>query len=121
MFMRAVHPGEVLKDELDELGVTPTEFARPIDVPPDQPDHRRRACRDRRHRLDFGYWFGTEPQFWLNLQSAYEIRIADAGRSSCIAIQTSNLKENSCNKWTRSGLRAMGIRDKPTSLALPNC
>ena len=51
MFMRAVHPGEVLKDELDELGVTPTEFARQIDVPPDQPDHRRRACRDRRHRL----------------------------------------------------------------------
>lgn len=29
MFMRAVHPGEVLKDEFDELGVTPTEFARP--------------------------------------------------------------------------------------------
>lgn len=56
MFMRAVHPGEVLKDELDELSVTPTEFAR--------------------------HWFGTDPQFWLNLQSAYEIRIAEekAGR-----------------------------------------
>ena len=36
MFMRAVHPGEVLKDELDELGVTPTEFARQIDVPPNR-------------------------------------------------------------------------------------
>ncbi|WP_370882008.1 HigA family addiction module antitoxin [Labrys wisconsinensis] len=32
--MRAVHPGEVLKDELDELGITPAEFARQIDVPP---------------------------------------------------------------------------------------
>ena len=33
MFRRAVHPGEVLKDELEEFGVTPTEFARQIDVP----------------------------------------------------------------------------------------
>ena len=33
MFMRAVHPGRVLKDELDELGITPTEFARQIEVP----------------------------------------------------------------------------------------
>jgi antitoxin HigA-1 len=33
MFMKALHPGEVLKDELDEIGVTPTEFARRIDVP----------------------------------------------------------------------------------------
>ena len=33
MFMRAVHPGIVLKDELEELGITPTEFARQIDVP----------------------------------------------------------------------------------------
>jgi plasmid maintenance system antidote protein VapI len=36
MFMRAVHPGEILKDELDELDVTPTEFARQIDVPPNR-------------------------------------------------------------------------------------
>ena len=36
MFMRAVHPGEVLKDELEELGVSPTEFARQIDVPPNR-------------------------------------------------------------------------------------
>ena len=34
MFMRAVHPGIVLKDELAEVGITPTEFARQIDVPP---------------------------------------------------------------------------------------
>ena len=34
MFKRAVHPGEILKEELEELGVSPTEFARQIDVPP---------------------------------------------------------------------------------------
>lgn len=79
MFMRAVHPGEVLKDELDELGVTPTEFARQIDVPPNRIGQiiagKRAVTGDT--ALRFGHWFGTEPQFWLNLQSAYEIRIAE--------------------------------------------
>ncbi|MGH7078451.1 MAG: HigA family addiction module antitoxin [Acetobacteraceae bacterium] len=84
MFMRAVHPGEVLKDELDELGVTPTELARQIDVPPNRISQiiaRKRAVTGDT-ALRFGHWFGTEPQFWLNLQSAYEIRIAEekAGR-----------------------------------------
>jgi addiction module HigA family antidote len=79
MFMRAVHPGEVLKDELDESGVTPTEFARQIDVPPNRVSQiiagKRAVTGDT--ALRFGHWFGTEPQFWLNLQSAYEIRIAE--------------------------------------------
>lgn len=48
--MRAVHPGEVLKDELDELGVTPTEFARQIDVPPNRISQIIAGKRDRRHR-----------------------------------------------------------------------
>ena len=84
MFKRAVHPGEVLKDELDELGITPTEFARQIDVPPNRISQiiagKRAVTGDT--ALRFGHWFGAEPQFWLNLQSAYEIRIAEekAGR-----------------------------------------
>ena len=84
MFMRAVHPGEILKSELEELGVTPTEFARQIDVPPNRVSQiitgKRAVTGDT--ALRFGHWFGTEPQFWLNLQSAYEILIAEekAGR-----------------------------------------
>jgi addiction module HigA family antidote len=84
VFMRAVHPGEVLKNELDEVGVTPTEFARQIDVPPNRISQiiagKRAVTGDT--ALRFGHWFGTEPQFWLNLQSAYEIRLAveKAGR-----------------------------------------
>jgi antitoxin HigA-1 len=78
MLMRAVHPGEVLKDELDELGVTPTEFARQIEVPPNRVSQiiagKRAVTGDT--ALRFGHWFGTDPQFWLNLQSAYEIRVA---------------------------------------------
>ena len=84
MLMRAVHPGEILKDELDELGVAPTEFARQIDVPPNRVSQiiagKRAVTGDTALRL--GHWFGAEPQFWLNLQSAYEIRKAEekAGR-----------------------------------------
>ena len=84
MFMRAVHPGEVRKDELGEPGVTPTEFARQIDVPPNRISQiiagKRAVTGDTALRL--GHWFGTDPQFWLNLQSAYDIRMAEekAGR-----------------------------------------
>ena len=87
MFMRAVHPGKVLKDELTELGVTPTEFARQIDVPANRISQiiagKRSVTGDT--ALRFGHWFGTEPQFWLNLQSAYEIRIAEEKAGNEIA------------------------------------
>src|SRR5580698_8614831 len=84
MFKLIVHPGEILKDELDYLDVTPTEFARQIDVPPNRISQiiagKRAVTGDT--ALRFGHWFGTEPQFWLNLQSAHEIRVAaeKAGR-----------------------------------------
>jgi addiction module HigA family antidote len=79
MFMRAVHPGHVLKDELVELGVTPTEFARQIDVPPNRVSQiiagKRSVTGDT--ALRFGHWFGTDPQFWLNLQAQFELVMAD--------------------------------------------
>lgn len=79
MLMRAVHPGEILKDELDELGVTPTEFARQIDVPANRVSQilagKRALTGDTALRL--GHWFGVDSQFWLNLQRAYEIRKAE--------------------------------------------
>ena len=79
MFMRAVHPGHVLKDELEELGVTPTEFARQIEVPPNRVSQiiggKRSITGDTALRL--GHWFGTDPQFWLNLQSQFDLAQAD--------------------------------------------
>lgn len=75
MFMRAVHPGAVLKDELVELCITPTELARQIDVPPNRVSQiiagRRGITGDTALRL--GHWFGTEPQFWLNLQTQWDL------------------------------------------------
>ena len=75
MFMRAVHPGIVLKDELEELGITPTEFARQIDVPANRVSQiiagKRGITGDT--ALRFGHWFRTDPQFWLNLQAQWEL------------------------------------------------
>lgn len=79
MFKRAVHPGLILKDELAELGVTPTGFARQIDVPPNRISQiiagKRSITGDT--ALRFGHWFGVDPQFWLNLQTQYDLIIAD--------------------------------------------
>ena len=74
MFKRPVHPGEVLKDELEEMGVSPTEFARQINVPPNRVGQiiagEQSVTRDT--ALWFGHWFGVEPQFWLNLQAQFD-------------------------------------------------
>lgn len=74
----AVHPGEILADELTELGVTPTELSRLIKVPPNRVTRiihgRRGITGDTAPRL--GHWFGTSARFWLNLQGAYDIRMA---------------------------------------------
>lgn len=78
MFARAVHPGVVLKDELDALGVTQTEFARQIAVPPNRISQiisgKRAVTGDT--ALRFGHWFGVEPQFWTNLQSQFDLASA---------------------------------------------
>ena len=79
MFMRPIHPGTVLKDELAEIGITPTEFARQIDVPPNRVSQiiagKRSIMGDT--ALRFGHWFKTNPQFWLNLQAQFELATAD--------------------------------------------
>src|ERR1700677_721057 len=75
----AIHPGEILGDELTEIGVTPAALAREIAVPPNRISQilrgRRNITGDTALRL--GHWFGTSPRFWLNLQSSYDIRLAE--------------------------------------------
>jgi len=79
MFKRAVHPGIILKGELDELGITPTEFARQINVPPNRVSQiisgKRSITGDT--ALRFGHWFGVDPEFWINLQAQFELAMAD--------------------------------------------
>ncbi len=78
-FRRVVHPGGILKEELAEIGITPTAFAREIDVPPNRVSQiiagKRSITGDT--ALRFGHWFGVEPQFWLNLQSQYDLALAE--------------------------------------------
>lgn len=75
MFKRAVHPGAVLKEELSELGVTPAVFARQIDVPANRVSQiiagKRSITGDT--ALRFGHWFEVEPQFWMNLQTQFDL------------------------------------------------
>ncbi|MCB1430096.1 MAG: HigA family addiction module antidote protein [Nitratireductor sp.] len=78
MFNRIVHPGLILKDELEEVGISPTQFARQIDVPANRVSQiisgKRSITGDT--ALRFGHWFGIDPQFWINLQAQYELAIA---------------------------------------------
>jgi addiction module HigA family antidote len=80
MLHLAVHPGEVLADELHELGISATELARQLAVPPNRITQiikgKRSITGDTALRL--AHWFGTDPQFWLNLQTAYEVDMAIA-------------------------------------------
>ncbi len=79
MLKRAAHPGEVLKEELDELGISPTELARQIDVPANRLSliisGKRSITGDT--ALRFGHWFKTDPQFWMNLQAQFDLVTAD--------------------------------------------
>jgi addiction module HigA family antidote len=75
----AIHPGEFLADELEELNVSPTELARQLAVPANRISQiingKRAVTGDTALRL--GHWFGMSPQFWLNLQAAYDLRLAE--------------------------------------------
>lgn len=85
--VRPIHPGEILADELSEIGVTPTELARQMDVPTNRISQiirgKRRVSGDTALRL--GHWFGTSAQFWLNLQSAYDLEVAEAAVGEAIS------------------------------------
>ena len=82
-----IHPGEVLADELDELGITPTELARQIAVPQNRIGRivrgRRAISGDTALRL--GHWFGNSAQFWMALQAAHDMALAEAAAGAEIA------------------------------------
>jgi addiction module HigA family antidote len=83
----AIHPGEHLAEELRELGITAAELSRQIDVPVNRITgiiHGQRGITaDTALRL--AHWFGTSPQFWMNLQQLYELRLAETEIGAKIA------------------------------------
>ena len=78
--MRAIHPGEILKDELDELNLSANAFAKALDVPtnriPAILNEQRGVTADTALRLS--KFFGSTPDFWMSLQTSYDVKIARA-------------------------------------------
>ena len=83
-----IHPGEHLAEELRELGMSAAELSRQIGVPVNRITgiiHGQRGITaDTALRL--GHWFGTSPQFWMNLQQNYELRLAESQVGAKIAV-----------------------------------
>src|SRR5258706_7065974 len=79
MARKPINPGEQLGEELNELGISAAELARRLKVPTNRVtaimNGQRAISGDTALRL--AHFFGTSPQFWLNLQSLYEIRLAE--------------------------------------------
>lgn len=79
MSVCAIHPGEHLALELGELGMSAAGLARQLEVPTNRIteilNRRRSITGDTALRL--AHFFGTTAEFWLNLQSLYEIRMAE--------------------------------------------
>jgi addiction module HigA family antidote len=81
----AIHPGEHLAEELHALNMSAAELARQLDVPTNRItaiiNGQRSITGDTALRL--AHFFGTSAEFWLNLQTLYDLRIAEqkAGRA----------------------------------------
>jgi addiction module HigA family antidote len=73
-----IHPGELLRDELNEIGVSLNELSRALRVPMNRisaiVNGKRTITVDTAMRL--ARYFGTSPQYWLNLQIAYDLEVA---------------------------------------------
>ncbi len=85
MAVTTIHPGDHLAEELKELGMSAAGLARKLDVPTNRItgilNGQRSITGDTALRL--AHFFGTSAEFWLNLQSIYDLRIAQkkAGKS----------------------------------------
>jgi addiction module HigA family antidote len=78
----AIHPGEYLTEILEELRVSQAEFARAIGVSPMRISHVTKGTRPVTAELAllFGHAFDQSPQYWMNLQADFDLKIAE----SCI-------------------------------------
>jgi addiction module HigA family antidote len=74
-----IHPGYYLREILDELGMSQAAFAKVVGVSPMRISHIVRETRPvtAELALRFGRAFGQSAQYWINLQSAYDLKIAE--------------------------------------------
>jgi addiction module HigA family antidote len=92
----AIHPGEHIQVELEELSMSAAELARRLEVPANRITQIVKGERDisADTAMRLGHFFGTSAQFWLNLQSIYDLRIEEARSGSAIRLLPT-LKKNS--------------------------
>ncbi len=76
----AIHPGEFLREILDDMALTQVAFADAIGVSPMRVSHVLKGDRPvtAELALRLGQAFGQSPQYWLNLQADYDLKIARA-------------------------------------------
>ena len=93
--MQPVHPGEILREELEEIGMSAKAIARELGVPQNRISDilrgRRGITADTALRL--ARYLNTTPQVWLNLQKAYELRVAELESGKDIAKQVKPRQE----------------------------
>ena len=86
MARTAIHPGEHLAEQLDELNMSAAELARQLKVPTNRITHiingERAVTGDTALRL--AHFFGGSAEFWLNLQKMYELRLAEQESGAAI-------------------------------------
>lgn len=79
MSRTAIHPGEQLAEQLSDLDMSAAELGRQLKVPANRIteilNKQRAITGDTALRL--GHFFGTSPEYWLNLQATYELRLAE--------------------------------------------
>jgi addiction module HigA family antidote len=75
----AIHAGEILADELEELGISASELARSLHIPTNRITQILNGQRDitADTALRLGRWSGTGAELWMNLQKSYELRLAE--------------------------------------------
>ena len=86
----AIHPGEFLRETLDELGLTQAAFANALDISPMRVSHLLKGDRPvtAELALRLGRALGQSPQYWLNLQTAYDLKVVQvAMKDSLQAVQ----------------------------------
>ncbi|PTL37126.1 addiction module antidote protein, HigA family [Candidatus Methylomirabilis limnetica] len=90
-----MHPGEFLREILDELDISQAQFARAIGVSPMRVSHVVNCARPVTAELAllFGRAFGQSPQYWLNLQATYDLKTAEAamGRQLKVVIELAHI------------------------------
>ena len=93
---KPIHPGEILaEDILPELGMNANQVGEALGVPANRISEilrgRRNITADTALRL--GRWLGSSPQFWMNLQRAYDLEVAEAELGEEIRTRVKPLKD----------------------------